>query len=107
MSLIVGILQQHLQRPKAERLVEHFAHEPLSLVAVEQRVFGVAEMLDDQSDLAAQRVAFQLAHPRQIELVDQLAVDALLQFLEVAFLRIGRAHGCHQFWHGKILSRLK
>ena len=69
------ILQQHFQRSEAEGLVEHFVDQPLALVAIQQRVFGVAEMLDDQADFAAQRVAFQLADPRQIELVDELAVD--------------------------------
>ena len=29
-------------------------------------------MLDDQANLAAEHVAFQLAHPGQVELIDQL-----------------------------------
>ncbi len=87
------VLQQHLQRPEAEGLVEHFAYQPLALVAVQQRVFGVAEVLDNQADFAAKRVALQFAHPRQVELVDQLAVDALLELLEVALFRIGGAQG--------------
>ena len=72
------VLQQHFQRTEAEGLVEHFVDQPLALVAVQQRVFGVAEMLDDQADFAAEHVAFQLADPGQVELVDQLAVDARL-----------------------------
>ena len=46
------VLEQHLQRPEAERLVEHLVDEPLALHAVEQRVFGVAQALDDQADFA-------------------------------------------------------
>jgi hypothetical protein len=45
-------------------------------------------VLDDQADLAAEDVAFQLAHLRQVELVDQLAVDSLLEFLEVVLFGI-------------------
>ena len=82
------VLEQHFQRPEAERLVEHFVDQPLALVAIEQRVFGVAQVLDDQADLAAQHVAFQLADARQVELVDQLAVDPLLEVLELGGLRI-------------------
>ena len=76
------VLEQQLQRAEAERLVEHLVDEALALDAVEQRVFGVAQVLDDQADLAAQRVAFQVADARQVELVDQLAVDEALQLLE-------------------------
>ena len=76
------VLEQHLQRAEAERLVEHLVDEPLALHAVEQRVFGVAQALDDQADLAAERVALQVADARQVELVDQLAVDEPLELLE-------------------------
>ena len=70
------VLEQHFQRSQAERLVEHLLDQPLAFVAVEQRVFGVAQMLDDQADLAAQHVAFQFADFGQVQLVDELAVDA-------------------------------
>ena len=99
------VLQQHFQRPQAERLVEHLVDQPFALVAVQQRVFGVAEMLDDQADLAAEHVAFQFADPRQVELVDQLAVDPLLQGLEAAFLGLGRAEGGRRF-HGRAVTNV-
>ena len=89
MSLIVGSFSSEFQRAQAERLVEHLVDQPVALVAVEQRVFAVAEVLDDQADLAAQHVAFQLAHLGQVELVDQLAVDPLLEFFEAALFRVG------------------
>ena len=76
------VLEQQLERAQAERFVEHLVDQPLALGAIEQRVFGVAEMLDDQANLAAQHVAFQLADARQVELVDQLAVNASLQVFE-------------------------
>ena len=84
------VLEQHLQRAEAERLVEHLVDEALALHAVEQRVFGVAQPLDDEADLAAQRVAFQVADPRQVELIDQLAVDEPFQFLEALGALAGR-----------------
>ena len=73
------VLQQQLERAEAERLVEHLFDQPLALVAVEQRVFGVAQVFDDEADFAAQHVAFQVAHARQVELVDQLAVNRRLR----------------------------
>ena len=79
MSLIAGVLQQRLQGTQAEGLVEDLVDQPVPLVAVEQGAFGVAEVLDHQADLAAEHVAFQLAHLREVELVDQLAVDPLLR----------------------------
>src|SRR5262249_24429277 len=42
----------------------------------------VAQALDDEADLAAEGVALQVAHPRQIELVDKLAVNQPLELLE-------------------------
>ena len=89
-SLMRRVLEQQLQRPEAERLVQHLVDQPLALVAVEQRVFGVAQMFDDQADFAAQHVALQLADSRQVELVDQLAVNAALEILELGFLRFIR-----------------
>ena len=100
------VLEQQLERAEAERLVEHLVDEPLALAAVEQRVFGVAQVLDDQADLAAQRVAFQVADARQVELVDQLAVDAPLELFELGFLDPsaigGRCVG--EFGHGVVPS---
>ena len=61
MSLIVGSFSSDFQRAQAEGLVQHLADQLLALVAVQQRVFAVAEVLDHQADLAAEHVAFQLA----------------------------------------------
>ena len=83
----LAILQQHLQRAQAKRLVQHLVDQPFALAAIQQRVFGVAEMLDDQADFAPQRIALQLAHLVQIELVDKLAVNPSLQIFE--FLVLG------------------
>ena len=81
-----GVFEQQFQGAEAERLVEHFAHQLLAFRAVQQRVFAVAKMLDDQADFAAEDLAFQLAHLGQVELIDQLAVDPLFEFFERGFL---------------------
>ena len=87
MSQILGSFSSNFERPQSKRLVEDLVDQPLAFVAIEQRVFRVAKMLDDQADFAPQRVAFELAHLVQIELVDQLAVDPSLEFFE--FLVLG------------------
>ena len=81
------VLQQQLERSEAEGFVEHFFDQPLALLAVEQRVFGIAEVLDDEPNFAREHVAFQLADAGQVELVDELAVDAAFEFFK---LGIGR-----------------
>ena len=107
MSLIVGSFSSISSGPRPKVSSSTSLDQPLALVAVQQRVFGVAEVLDDQADLAAQRVAFQLAHPRQVELVDELAVDALLELLEVALFRVGGSQRRRQFRHDSAIDVLK
>ena len=92
-------LQQDLERAEAERFVEDLFDQPLALGAVEQRVLGVAQVLDDEADLAAERVAFELAEARQVELVDQLAVDQPLQLFEFVLGRFDTTvPGCEEGW---------
>ena len=67
------VLEQHLQRAEAEGLVEHFVDELLALHAVEERVLGVAQVLDDPADVAPEGVRVQVVDPRQVEPLDQLA----------------------------------
>jgi len=98
------VLQEDFQRAQAEGLIEHLVDEPFPLVAVQERVFGVAEVLHDQADLATQYVAFQLAHPRQVQLVDKLAVDPLLQLLEAALLRFCGTQTDSGWFHGRSIS---
>ena len=58
--------------------------------------FGVAQVLDDQADFAAQHVAFQLADAGQVELVDELAVDLALELVE--FFGLGGIRRCGRQW---------
>ncbi len=42
-------------------------------------------MFDDQANLVAEHLAIEVTHLIQVELVDQLAVDFLLQLFKVGF----------------------
>ena len=99
------VLEQHFQGPRPNVSSSTSLDQPLALVAVQQGVFGVAEVLDHQANFAAERVAFQLAHPREIELIDELAVDALFELLVVALFRIGRRKGVVSFPMGAFRLR--
>ena len=77
------------QAEETERFVEHFLDQAVALVAVEIRVFRVAQVLDDQADFPSQDVAFQLSDARQVELVDKLGMDSPLDVLEFGFLILG------------------
>ena len=100
MSLIEGSFSSSSKRAQAESLVQHFLDQSVALVAIEQRPFGVAQVLHDQPDLAAQHVAGQVADFRQVEFLDQLAVDPSLQIFELDRLGVfgapQRSHfDCH------------
>ena len=90
MSPIFVVLQEQFQRPEAEGLVEDLVDEPLALVAIEQRVLRVAELLDDPADLVAQHLRVDLADPVHVEPIDEPRVDMTLEQLEL-LLRRGRA----------------
>ena len=76
------VFEQQFERAQTEGLVQHLFDQPLALVAVEKRLFRVAQVFDDQANLAAQHVAFQFADLRQVQFVDELAVDAALELVE-------------------------
>ena len=80
------VLKQQLQGPETKGFVEHFVDQPLAFAAVQQRVFRVAEMLDDHADLAAQSVSLELTDFVQIQLVDELAVDTALEVFKFGVL---------------------
>ncbi len=75
------VLEQELERSESERLVKDLVDEPLSLVAVEQRVLGIAEVLDNAADLVPERHGVHLADPVHVEPVDQAHVDVPLEDL--------------------------
>ena len=80
MSAIFSVLQEQLQRPNLEGLVEDLVDEASARCGSE-RVLGVAEVLDDAADLAAERGRVHLADPVHVEPVDELHVDVQLEGL--------------------------
>ena len=85
------ILEQDFQRAEAERLIEHFVDEAFAFHAIEQRILGIAQAFDDEANFAAQRIAGQVADARQIELVDELAVDEPFELFEALAVAVGRS----------------
>src|SRR5208337_1899380 len=73
------ILEQELERAEAEGLVEDLVDQALAFVAVQQRVLGIAEMLDNGADLVAQGLRVHLADPVHVEPVHELDVDMPLE----------------------------
>ena len=98
------VLKQKLQRAQAERLVEDLFNQTLAFGAVEEGLLGVAEVLDDETDLAAENVPLQLADLVQVELVHEFSVDLPLE--EIEFLRLGgfggASGGLGGFCHGVV-----
>ena len=86
----VGILHVGLQRPQAERLGHQLVDQPLLVDAGEHFAPRAEELLRQVPDVAPQMGFVQRADPRQVERVDQLAVQARLQLLKIAFEGIGR-----------------
>ena len=105
MSLIVWSFSRNSSGPRPKVSSSTSLDELLALVAVQQRVFAVAEVLDHQADFAAQHVAFQLADLGQVELVDQLAVDPLLQFVQRALFGVRGAGRNARFCHRQCCLR--
>ena len=75
------VLQKKFERTESERLVENLAHEALALVAVEERILGVAEILDNPSDFIPKGVGVHLVDPVHIEPVNETHVNVALERL--------------------------
>ena len=98
MSLIVVSLSSSSRGPRPNVSSSTSLDQLLAFRAVQQRVFAVAKMFDDEADFAAEDLALQLAHLGQVELVDQLAVDPLLEFFERGFLGVAVVPQRHAGW---------
>ena len=80
-----GLFEEHLERTEAECLVKDFFDEPFAFRAIQQGVFRIAKMLDDETDLAPERIALQVTQAGQVELLDQFAVDDSLELFKLAY----------------------
>ena len=84
-----GLFEKQFQRTEAEGFVEQFLDQTFAFRAVQQRVFGIAKMLDDQSDLAAQGVAFKIAESRKVQFLDKLSVNGSFQSFQIVGSVVG------------------
>ncbi len=81
----VGILHVRLQRSQPEGLGHQLVDQPLLVDAGEHLAPGAEELLRQVPDVAPQMGLVQRAQSREVERVDQLAVQARLELLEAAF----------------------
>src|SRR4051812_34641802 len=98
------IAQQRLERAETGHLVEQILDQGLALLAIERQLRLGEHAGQDQTQLVAQLGARQLLDGAEIQLLDQLAVPAVLERLiardrraEVGERRRGRARG----WAGR------
>ena len=84
------VLEQELKRTKAEGLVEDFFNQALAFSAVEHRVFGVDELLDDGADLTSEGGLIEVVDAVGIEAVDELGVDGAFEAFELLGHGVGR-----------------
>ena len=98
-----GLFQQNFQRAEAERFVENFFDQPFSFRAIEQRVFGIAEVFDDEANLAAQSIPLQITEPREVQFLYEFAVNTAFEFFKIlsrGFKAATRSASKSGWWHG-------
>ena len=78
MSLTVPILEQRLERAEARHLVENFRDEVVELLGVERQPLDQDVLRNELLDVIADVLFGQLFQRRQIDLLDQPAVQAHL-----------------------------
>ena len=83
----LGILPQRLERPEPEDLVHHLCQQPLPLLEVERCVLLGEEFLHDLADPGDDLFPLEAVEVRQVQALDQLAVDPSLNLLERGELR--------------------
>ncbi len=68
---------------QAQDFIDHFLDNLFALLAIQQRVFGVAQMFDNGADFAFQNVALQFTDLGQVKLVNQFAVNPTFDVFEL------------------------
>src|SRR5882724_6349698 len=90
----LGILHQRLDRAQAEDLVQHLPDQLLPLLEVERRRLLREEVVHHFADRVHHLLPRELVEARQVEPLDQLAVDPALDLLEKVLLG-AREQGGH------------
>ena len=83
MSEIDGSVQQHLERPEPEQLVQDVADQVLALEQAQRRAIALAleHAADQCADFRLGVFALHARQPIQVQPVQQLLVDRPLQLL--------------------------
>ena len=93
------VLEQRLERPKSEQLVEDVADERLALVEAERDalVLAVEQVLDDRADLRLGVGPRGLRQPIQVQPIEQILMDLAFErlVLRLAGIGDGRCWGGH------------
>lgn len=76
-------LEKDFEGSEAEGFVEDFFYEPFAFGSIQEGVFGVAEMFDDDADFTAEGIAFQFGNAIKVEFFDEFAVNVGLERFKV------------------------
>ena len=68
-------LEKDFERSEAEGFIEHFFDESFAFGAVEEWVFGIAEMFDNNADFAAEGITFKFGDSIEVEFFDEFSVN--------------------------------
>ncbi len=79
----IRVGQEDFERSQAERLVEDLADEPLAFGEIQDGLFLVTQFDDQFLDLFARLLVILFADSRQVEFVDEFAVNAVFKFVEL------------------------
>jgi hypothetical protein len=86
------VLEERLERSQARHLVHHLGDEEVELLGVEGQALGHDPVGDDAVDLAPKLLPRQLLERREVELLDETAVEANLR-VEQLLVGRGRRRG--------------
>ena len=103
---MVAVLEQRLERTKTGHLVEDFGDEVVELLLIERQPLDQDVLRDQLLDVAAHLLFRQLLQRREVDLLDQPAVQTHLGVEQlVGQQRIGRLqHGLGAAASGKTLQ---
>jgi hypothetical protein len=76
-------LEKDFERSESEGFIENFFDKAFSFGAIEEWVFGIAEVFDDDANFAAEGVAFEFGDAIEVEFFNKFPVDVRFEGFEV------------------------
>ena len=98
------VFEQRFERPQARQLIENFLRKGFELLGVEQNSLGFDVFRDELADLAAQSSRGQPLQRRQVQIVDELAMEAHLSSIKPRKLLSGSNQAVAGFRYRCILT---